>query len=61
MSVVKAIPRLTAEPSPESTVLGVWVPKTLHGQLSEDSGVAEFEAADAGPDPTEFVADTSKV
>jgi hypothetical protein len=61
VSVVKAIPRLTDEPSPESTVLGVWDPKMLHGQASEDSGVAELEAADANPVPTALVADTSKV
>ena len=59
--MVKAIPRLTAEPSPESTVPGVWVPKMLHGQLREDSGVAGFEAPDAGPVPTALVAVTLKV
>ena len=37
--------------SPESTVPGVWDPKTLHGQVIEDSGVAGLEAAEAGPVP----------
>ena len=61
VSVVNAIPRLTAAPSPASTVRGVWVPKMLHGQVSEDWGVTGFEAAEAGPGSAEFVADTLKV
>ena len=61
VSVVKAMPRLTDVASPESTVLGVWVPKTLHGQVREDSGVAELEAADAVPVPAELVAATLNV
>jgi hypothetical protein len=61
VSVVKAIPRFTAEPSPESTVPGVWDPKTLHGQLREDSGVAVLEAADGNPVPAELVAVTWNV
>ena len=61
MSVVKAIPRFTDKPSPASTVPGVWDPKTLHGHVIEDSGVAGLEAAESAPVPAEFVADTSKV
>ena len=37
------------------------VPKTLHGQVIEDSGVAGLEAAEAGPVPAELVAVTMKV
>ncbi len=61
VSLVNAVPRFTAAPSPASTVPGVWVPKMLHGQVEEDWGVAGFEAPDADPVPTELVAETLKV
>jgi hypothetical protein len=55
-------PKFTAFPSPASTTDGVTEPNTEHGHDAGDAnGVATFDGADTGPDPTPFVATTVNV
>src|SRR5438132_11119562 len=63
VSEVKATPRLTAPPSPESTVAGVDEgSKMVHGQAARAPvGVTGLEAVDCGPCPMALDADTRKV
>jgi hypothetical protein len=61
-SEVNLTPTSTADPSAESTVPGV----AVDGQMVQAAqlaaaGTIALDAAEAGPVPTEFVADTVKV
>jgi len=55
VSAVNFTPSSTEEVSPESTVAGVEKSKIV------SSGVTALDAADAGPVPTPFVAETVNV